>query len=246
MKAVILAAGMGSRLAPLTNDRPKPMVDVGGKPLLFRTLDRLAEAGLSGPDVVIVTGYREDVIRARLAEAGCRATLVTNTRHDDWNNWYSLYCAREHLMDGFLLVDGDVLFDSVVLPRMLSTRGPAAMSIDVRPDLDEETMKVIAPGAERRIRAVSKKLPPEDSLGEYIGVTRVDADATRLVFDELARFEAEALTNEYYEHAIHRLASRGELTVFACDVGDCVTIEIDDAQDLARAEALLEKERVVA
>jgi choline kinase len=242
MRAVIPAAGVGSRLAPLTDDRPKPMVEVGGRPMLLRTLDRLETAGIAARDVVIVAGYREDVIRARLAQEGHPATVVTNPRHDTWNNWFSLFVARSQLESGgFLLVDGDVLFDGAVLPKMLAAPGPAVMSVDVRDELDEETMKVVAaPGPEpRRIRAVSKKLPARDAIGEYIGVTRIDAEVTAKVFDDLARFESEGLTHEYYEHCFHRLASRGEVPFFACDVADCTTIEIDDVRDLARAEQLL-------
>jgi choline kinase len=246
MKAVILAAGMGSRLAPLTNDRPKPLVEVAGKPLLLRTMERLAEVGITGPDVIVVAGYRQDVLRARLAESGRRPTIVFNDHHDDWNNWYSLYVAREAIGgDSFLQIDGDVLFDGAVIPRMLQGAGPAALAVDVRPELDAETMKVEAAGPQRRIRAISKKLDPAASIGEYIGVTRIDAQVAERVMDELATFEKLGLVGEYYEHAYHRLAGRGEVPFFAIDVGDCTTIEIDDVNDLARAEALV-KERVVA
>src|SRR3954471_19572258 len=99
MKAVILAAGMGSRLAPLTNDRPKPMVEVAGRPLLLRAIDRLAAVGITGDDVIVVTGYREDVLRARLAAEGVTVQLVTNPRYSDWNSFYSLLVAKAAVGD---------------------------------------------------------------------------------------------------------------------------------------------------
>jgi choline kinase len=247
MKAVILAAGMGSRLAPHTNDRPKPLVPVGGRPLLIRTLDRLAEVGITGGDVIVVGGYREDVLRATLAREGRRVTVVNNPLYDSWNNWYSLYVAREAIgNDGLLQIDGDVLLDGQVLPRMLEAPGSALLAVDVRPELDAETMKVEADGPDRKIRAISKKLDPRTAIGEYIGVTRLDATVAAQVFDDMTRFEAEKLTHEYYEHAYHRLAQSGAASFRAVDVGDCTTIEIDDANDLARAEALLERQRSVA
>ncbi len=247
MKAVILAAGMGSRLAPLTNDRPKPLVDVGGRPLLMRTLDRLADVGITGGDVIVVAGYREDVLRARLAEAGRRPTIVTNPRYDTWNSWYSLYRARDAVGGApFLQFEGDVLFDGGVLPRLLAAKGPAALAVDIRPDVDDEAMKVVASGPEHRIRGMSKTLDARTAIGEYIGITRLDAAAGELVFVDLARFEAEGITHEYYDHSYHRLAERGLGPFFAIDVGDLTALEIDDVQDLARAEAVLERQRSVA
>lgn len=247
MKAVILAAGMGSRLAPLTNDRPKPLVECAGKPLLMRTLDRLAEVGITGPDVVVVSGYREDVLRAKLAEAGRRPTIVFNPKYQPWNSWYSLYVAREALAgDSFIQFEGDVLFDGQVLPRLLAHAGPAALAVEVRPDVDDEAMKVIATGPERRIRAMSKELPAAQAIGEYIGIARLDASVAAQVFDDLGKFEAEGITHQYYDHSYHRLAERGLGPFFGVDVGDCLAVEIDDVADLKRAEALLERVREVA
>jgi choline kinase len=243
MKAVILAAGKGTRLSPMTDDRPKPLVDVAGVPLLFRTLDRLVEAGVAGDDVLIVTGYREEVVRARLAASGRRARTVFNPRWEDWNNFWSLKVALDAAPgETILQVDGDVLFDELLLPRMLAAPGPGCLSIDVRPELDPETMKVEADSV-GRIRAVSKQLDPRGCAGEYMGVTRLDAELAALVRDDLGRFEAEALTHEYYEHAYHRLAQRGLGPFRLVDVHDCKTTEIDDLADLRRAEELVRSVR---
>lgn len=245
MKAVILAAGKGSRLAPLTDDRPKPLVDVGGKPLLVRTIERLAEVGITGKNVIVVAGYREDVLRARLADR--HVAIVTNPRYDDWNNFWSLAVAEEAVgKDGFLQVDGDVLFDRAVLPRVLAAPGPCVLAVDVRPELDDETMKVITTGPERRIQAISKTLDSRAAIGEYIGVTRVDAALAPQVFAELRAMADEGITHEYYEFAYHRLIQRGVGPFRAVDVGDCSTVEIDNVDDLRRAEALIAKERIVA
>jgi choline kinase len=121
---------------------------------------------------------------------------------------------------------------------MLAAPGPGCMSIDVRDELDAETMKVAA-DAQGRIQHISKQLPAASAAGEYIGLSRLDAPLARLVFDELGRFPALSLTHEYYEHAYHRLAGRGEGPFRVVDVHDCVTTEIDDLADLQRACGLL-------
>ena len=94
MKAVILAAGVGSRLAPLTHDRPKVLVEVVGRSFLFRQLDLLAAAGISSRDVVVVGGYRIDMVRTELVRGGYHCQVILNDRFEAWNNFYSLKVAE--------------------------------------------------------------------------------------------------------------------------------------------------------
>jgi len=239
MKAVILAAGVGSRLAPLTNDRPKVLVEVGGRSFLFRQLDLLARAGIASEDVVVVGGYRIDRLRDELARGGYRCTVVFNDHFDTWNNFYSVGVARDALAGhDFLQLDGDVLLDEQVLPRVIAAPGDAVLAVDQRPELDDETMKVQL-GDDGRIVAISKQLDPAACAGEYIGVTKLSATAAARVFAELATFPDENLTHEYYEGAFDRLSRRGELAFRIVDVHDCAVLEIDTVEDLRRADALL-------
>src|SRR5688572_27060795 len=97
MKAVILAAGVGSRLAPLTNDRPKVLVEVLGRSFLVRQLDLLAAAGIASRDVVVVAGYKQERVEDELARGGYHCTVVHNERFSDWNNFNSLLVARDAL-----------------------------------------------------------------------------------------------------------------------------------------------------
>src|SRR5829696_292138 len=107
MKAVILAAGVGSRLAPLTNDRPKVLVEILGRSFLFRQLDLLTRAGISNRDIVIVGGYKVNRVREELARGGYDCTVVVNERYEPWNNFYSLLVAEPALGDeGLLQLDG--------------------------------------------------------------------------------------------------------------------------------------------
>lgn len=243
MRAIILAAGRGSRLAPLTDDRPKPLVEVLGRSLLLRTLDRLREAGIDDRDVVIVTGYRSEMIDELVQRESLACELVFNPHWHDRNNYYSLLVAREALRgQPFLQFDGDVLFDGRVIPRMLEPRDTSALAVDVRPMPDEEAMKAVV-GADGALVELSKQIDPQRSIGEYIGITRIDAATAEILFDDLARFEAEGITNEYYDHSYHRLASSGRARIGIVDIADCDAIEIDDLVDLKQAEAQLQAQR---
>ena len=234
MKAVILAAGVGSRLAPLTDDRPKALVPVLGRSLLERQLDYLERAGIARADIVIVGGYL--IEKLAVATRGC--TIVKNDKFDTWNNFYSVLVAEPAVRGhDFLQLDGDTLLDDKILPRMVAAAGDALFAVDTSVVLDDEAMKVEL--RDGRVFAVDKKLDPARCAGEYIGVTKVAASGSARYFRELAQLAEFGLTNEYYEHAFHRLCQRGELAMGIVDVADCRVLEIDDLADLERAEAVL-------
>lgn len=237
MKAVILAAGVGSRLAPLTDDRPKALVEVAGKSFLMRQLDALAAVGITGSDVVVVGGYKIGALRDALRGTG--ATVVINDQFQPWNNFYSTLVAEVAVRGhDFLQLDGDTILDAKLLPIVLAAPGEAVLAVDVRPELDEETMKVMVEGETTRMVAVSKKLDPAKCRGEYIGITRLSAGAAREVFAELAKFPAENLTHEYYEYAFDRLC-RERVRFDIVDVHGCKVLEIDTVEDLKAAEELM-------
>lgn len=236
MKAVILAAGVGSRLAPLTNDRPKVLVDVLGRSILFRQLDYLAQAGIASRDIVIVGGYKLDMLRATLDRSGFEGTVVANDKYDTWGNFYSmLVAARELEGHAFLQIDGDVILDGKILPRMIAAAGEALIATDRSAVLDDDAMKVQLDAAGRMI-GLDKKLDPAKCVGEYIGVTKLSAAAGAALFRDLARFPELGIPHEYYDHSYHRLSARGEVPFGIVDVDDCTVLEIDDLADLRRVE----------
>ena len=239
--AVLLAAGEGTRLHPFTLDRPKCLVEVAGRPLLDRALDALETAGFD--HLIIVTGYREDVLRTFLdarasqrPDSRLRVTCVGNPEYARTNNAYSLWSAREAVPGGFVLLDGDLLFDHRVLTTVLASAGEAALAVERRRDLGDEEMKVLV-GPDDSVAAVNKTMDPSGAVGESIGVARFSALAARALWDCLGAQIEQGQRNVFYELAFEELITDGWRFELA-DVTGLACMEIDTPDDLHAAHQL--------
>lgn len=236
--AIVLAAGSGTRLLPLTETCPKCLVPVAGRPLLARTMDNLDDAGIS--ELVIVAGYCEDSLREFVAARtrGPHVTFVRNEVFASTNNAYSLWLARVAVPGAFVLIDGDVLYAPGVLTRLLATGGDAALAVERRGDLGAEEMKVLA-DARGHVAAVNKTMDPAAAIGESIGLARFTAEAAQALWARLgAQIEA-GQRNVFYELAFEQLIASGRKFAIA-DVTGFACMEIDTPEDLAAAHVMAE------
>src|SRR5829696_2396091 len=157
---MVLAAGAGRRLESLTQDLPKTLLPVDGeRTILDIALGNLRRAGMD--DVVVVTGYAAERVAERQAaleaEHGVRLELVYNAKAEEWNNAYSLWCAREHFARGVLLCNGDTVHPPEVEQTLLASRGPdILLAVDDAKTLGEEEMKVHLEGD--RMTRINKTL----------------------------------------------------------------------------------------
>lgn len=231
--AVLLVAGVGSRLRPLTDDRPKTLVDIGGETILGRAVRLLAEHGVER--VILATGYREDAVRSALAGSPLEIVYCRNERFDSTQNAVSLaLCAPAVDGRAFFKLDGDVVFRAEVLARLDACDAPLAVAVDRSRRTDAEAMKFcVGPGD--RIEAFGKGLGLDEAAGESIGIERVGAEVSAALFAELALPENAGL---YYEDVYSKLIRVGRLEARAVEVGDLPWTEVDDPSDLRRARAL--------
>jgi choline kinase len=235
---MVLAAGAGRRLAPYTDTLPKTLVPVDGdRTILDIALGNLAAAGLDR--VVVVTGYAAGAVeerRAALEERhGVTLELVFNPKAEEWNNAYSLWCARERLADGALLINGDTVHPPSVEQTLLAARGPDILLAldDVKP-LAEEEMKVHV--ADGRMTRINKALDPGGSQGEYIGLALIERAAAGPLADALeATWRRDPQL--YYEDGFQEFADRGG-HVGVAPIGAVEWAEVDDHRDLERAREI--------
>ena len=233
--ALILAAGFGSRLMPLTAERPKALVDVAGRPLLAHLVDACATAGCD--DAIIVTGYKHEVVDTWLADhpLPIPTRTVLNEAFDRYGNAWSVFVAAEALAGrDFIKLDGDLVLDPAIL-RPLVQATTSMCSVDRGAEIDAEAMKVTI--EDGHITAFGKWLDLASAHAESIGVERIAASDAPAVFEAIEALVTTTSPDAYYEDAYHQLVSKGWI-LRAHDIGDARWSEIDDATDLRRAEEL--------
>ena len=235
MKAVILVAGSGTRLRPYTDELPKTLVPVAGRPMLDHILEALA--GFDIDETVLVTGYKSAEIE-RFAQGRQGLRLIHNDRYDTLNNFYSLLVALDYLEGhDFLKIDGDLVFEPRLVDLMLSSQGAVRIATDTSKELGEEEMKIEVDDSGRLVR-FSKEIPPERAFGESIGMEFVAAGAIEPLRRALERLFEEGRYDAYYEEAYGILGSEGFDVRAVAVPEDLRWIEVDDHDDLRQAEEL--------
>jgi choline kinase len=240
MIGMVLAAGAGRRLGPLTEDLPKTLLQIDGeRSILDLAIANLKEAGID--QVAVVTGFAAARVEERRAELegryGVKLELVFNDKAEIWNNAYSLWCARELFTEGVLLVNGDTVHPASVEQRLIEARGKDIV-IAIDDDLarlNEESMKVQL-SEEGFMRRITKQLPMDVAGGEYIGLTLIEPAAAGPLAEALqATWERDPQL--YYEDGFQEFVDRGG-TVATAPIGAVDWVEVDDDDDLGRAREL--------
>ena len=237
MKVVILSAGQGKRLLPLTEDRPKCALLLGDRSALEWQLEALAAGGAS--EAVVVTGFQaarvEDIVR-RFGKFPVR--LSHNPFYAHCDNLGTCWTARHEMTDPFVLLNGDSMFQPDIFRRLAASPDghPVTLMVNAKEDYDEDDMKVIA--ADGLLRRVDKQLPLEQVSGESIGMIRFQGPGAGLFRKQLEAMMAEASTlNRWYLSAVDALAQQGLAGTESTNGFDWC--EIDDHADLAHARRLV-------
>lgn len=243
MKAVILAAGCATRLRPYSDDTPKTLLPVGGVPILRRTITNLLRSGFD--EFVIGTGYLEHMVHDAVASwfPSLDVSYVSNPDFRTTNNAFSLLLTRDQVeSDGFILLDGDVVFDANVVEELVQ-RGPDCLAVRSVGEIGLEEVKVTADNQDR-ILAIGKHVHVRSAMGESVGIELFSAASSKRLFAALhQRVSEQGLVNEYYEASFQQIIDEG-CTLYGVDIGSMYATEIDTVEDLIAANGRLARRPV--
>jgi choline kinase len=228
MKAIILAAGKGTRLDGAAV-KPKCLVEVGGATLLQRQLETLKSLDIR--EIVIVVGFGADSIRE---ECGDDITFVENDRFAETSSLYSLWLAREHVRDGFVVLNSDVLFHPQMLADLLgSSRENALLLSDSDPEtpFGDEEMKVKV--KEELVVDISKDMDPREADGENVGIVKFSAPGAQRLVEYMNKLIDSGSLKDWAPRAFLEFARHNPL--YALSTRGLPWIEIDFPEDYRRA-----------
>jgi len=232
-RAVILSAGKGSRLLPLTESRPKCLIDFSGRTLLEWQLDALRAGGVR--DVTVVTGFRsdlvDDVIAAR-GDAGVRTLF--NPFYHVAENVGSVWMARERMGDDFLILNGDTLIAPEIVERVMLADAPITVTIDEKPDYDEDDMKVVRSG-DRLVR-IGKVLDGHVPDAESIGFLAFRGAGARTFVETVDTIMHDPIgVTSWYLKVIDRIAPAGIVSTRTIKGLDWAEVDYPADVEVARA-----------
>lgn len=232
IRVLILAAGLGTRLAPITNDKPKSLVPVNGTPILLKQIDNLHKNGVY--NITIISGYKADILEKTVHERHPEIQIIENVDYATTNNMYSAYLGRLAVEGhAFLMMNADVFYDASVVKALLECNASNAIVTDIGRYL-EESMKVVERNG--RIVEISKTIAPEDALGVSIDVYKFSAEGGKAFFKKCAEYiEMLKEMKKWSEVALNDILN--EIEFIACPL-DGRWLEIDNHEDLAAAEKL--------
>ena len=238
MKAVILAAGMASRLRPLTAHTPKCLLKIGERSLLQRSMDALISNGIH--DFVFVTGYLHTMIEDFVTRTypDLKVQFVHNEVYASTNNIYSLWLALPAVgNERMLLLDSDLLYDPQIITRVLAQQDDDVLTL-IRHELGEEEMKVVT-DERGSITEISKTCDPVLAAGESLGIEKMGTAYIQALYQELdVMMNVEHLENVFYERAFERLILKGH-TFSVLDVTDLFSCELDSVEDFENAKQMI-------
>jgi len=239
MKAVILAAGFGSRLNDFTNGKPKTLVEINSKPILSFIIDSLEKAGIR--EIVICAGYKASQIYNFCKKyPHLNFTFVENSKFNSTNNMYSLYLARDYFDDDVIVLDSDLILHPKVVQIFAKQRKttllcdkilPSEMSLNVEGSDDEKMIQISNP--------ILEKLN-DRTLGISVCVFKIVKNDLKSVKKELEKLiDDEKKLNEYVWRMLYNLLNEGTIEGQVSDLGCKYSYEIDTKDDLQKVETAI-------
>ena len=229
MRAIILAAGKGSRLEPVSGESVKCLVQLGGVTLIERQFGYLRSCGIS--EIAVVVGFQADRIRRT---CGPEVEYIENPIFAETNSMYSLWLARHFFGNGFVVLNSDVFFHPQLLTDLLTAKHEDAILVSWRNETKygDEEMKVKVRGGQ--LMDISKDMDPSEADGENVGIVKFGATGAGVLAKELENLIANGAMRSWAPRAFLEFTKTRPL--HAVGTRGFPWIEIDFPDDLRRAQ----------
>ncbi len=181
MKALILAAGLGTRLAPITDEHPKCMTEViDGKTIIQNQIENLRACGID--DITVITGYKSNLLENYINSLYSDINFIESINYNSTNNMYSAFLAKDVIKNSeFLMMNADVFFDVSALKTLIDFEAADAIVVDIGTYI-EESMKVVE--LDGKLIQISKEITPDKALGSSIDIYKFSTKGGRAFFNK--------------------------------------------------------------
>lgn len=241
MKALILAAGLGTRLAPITDSIPKSLVPVNGKPILFKQIENLYANEIY--DITIISGYKAAVLEKEIHKYWPSVNIIESVDYASTNNMYSAYIGLKYMFskseyEPFLMMNADVFFDESIINSLITDNTSNAIVVDLGRYI-EESMKVRVENG--HIVEISKSISSEQAAGCSIDVYKFDSVGGKAFYNRCVEYiESNHELKLWSEVALN--AALKDVNFVVCPLNGR-WLEIDNHDDLAEAEKLFAEDK---
>ncbi len=232
MRAVILGAGMGTRLRPMTEDLPKAFIPIDDEPLIYRSLRNLKSAGIS--DVVIVVGFMESYFREKLGYNydGINITYVSNKEYETTGSMYSLSQTENIIDEDILLLESDLLYEKKALQDLINHPYPdVILTSSIRGSGDEVYIHTDDQGY---LTNLGKNIDEKNACCELVGISKLSLSFLEELYKKAKEDYEKGEKNYHYEEVIYKLSKVRPVKCFFME--NLIWTEIDTYEDLETAK----------
>ena len=237
MQAIILAAGVGSRLRPITNELPKCLVQVNGKSIIEYQIDAYLDAEIE--EIIVLTGYMQEKLVKFLKSKyqNVKITFINNDYYRTTNNMYSLYLEKDLIKGEFIMSNADVVFSKDMVKLLLKNKEDSIIAVE-KDMYNEESMKIVV--SKNKVKSISKQIEKSKAYGTSIDLYKFNKEATELMFTEISYIiNKDKNLNSWTEVALDSILYK---TIFKpMNIGERFWYEIDNHEDLKSADKIVKE-----
>lgn len=235
MKAIILAAGMGTRIRPLTDKMPKAFIEIDGVSLIKRSLDNLEKVGIR--EVIIVIGYKGSYFKERMGNRykNLNITYVINPEYQETGSMFSLSQIEGLIHEDILLLESDLLYELKALTTLINSN---ELNVILTAPLSGSGDEVfICVNENNELVNLGKRIKESNNaIGELVGITKLSLDFLAKLFNKAKEDYRQNEKNYHYEEVIFKLSKTYQIK---CILSELAWIEIDNFDDLKRAKEVI-------